>query len=145
MYVLDASVIIKWFVQEPDSAAARSLFRQLRDGNIRVAAPDILLYELPNILLRKTGMDTAEVRRAVALLLETDIDIIPLEPPLAFEAIDVAGETGASLYDASYLALAAREGAILVTADTALLRLAGQLADVRLLSDSSKSGHEHGG
>lgn len=138
MYVLDASVIIKWFVEEVDSLRARTFFERLRAGNIAVAAPDILLYELPNILLRKRGMEASEAKRAVHLLLETDIDIIPLEAPLVFEAIDLAGATGASLYDASYLALAARENATLVTADRKLLALAGEAADVRLLADSSR-------
>jgi predicted nucleic acid-binding protein len=133
MFVLDASVVIKWFIGEIDSSKARGLFEQLRDQNIIAAAPDILLYELANILLRKRGMSAAEVRTAVRLLLETDIDIVPLEPPLVFEAIDLAETTGASMYDASYLALAVRENATLVTADEKLLQLAGQRADVRLL------------
>lgn len=136
MYVLDASVIIKWFVEEEDSFRAKMFFEQLRGRDIVAAAPDILLYELSNILLRKRGMSAPEVKRAVHLLLETDIDIIPLEPPLVFETIDLAESTGASLYDASYLALAAREHATLVTADEKLLKLAGGLANVRLLRSS---------
>ena len=48
--VVDASVVIKWHVEEVHSAAAREL---LDDGGPEMHAPELLLPEVGNILWKK--------------------------------------------------------------------------------------------
>ena len=44
-YVLDASVLLKWFIEEPESLQALTYRSRLLEGKIVIACPD----------LRKTG------------------------------------------------------------------------------------------
>lgn len=48
MAIVDASVAIKWFVEEPDSPAAHRLLETHRIGTTSLVAPDLLIYEVAN-------------------------------------------------------------------------------------------------
>jgi hypothetical protein len=65
-FVVDASVAIKWFVDEPDSAQAAVLLRH------SLAAPDLLAPECANILWKK-------VTRAELSLEEAEVIALALE------------------------------------------------------------------
>jgi predicted nucleic acid-binding protein len=47
--VVDASLAIKWFIDEPDSAEALAVLRH------PISAPDLLAPECANILWKKVG------------------------------------------------------------------------------------------
>ena len=46
MYVLDASVLIKWFSDEEYTDIALKLRDDFFKGNIELVVPDLLLYEV---------------------------------------------------------------------------------------------------
>ncbi|MEA2055113.1 MAG: type II toxin-antitoxin system VapC family toxin [Candidatus Thermoplasmatota archaeon] len=50
MYVLDASVVAKWFVVEEGDDIALSLRKQFEEKEIDIVVPDLLLYEIANAL-----------------------------------------------------------------------------------------------
>lgn len=76
-------------------------------------------------------------RSDLAQLLDLPISITPTAD-LAAEALDLALAHDITVYDATYLALAIRETATLVTADEKLAhRLAGLGSTVRWLGDLS--------
>ncbi len=133
MYVIDASVALKWFVRENDSDKALALCEQALLGSLDMAAPDMLLYEVANILLRKIELTPSQVQNSIRQLLDTGISFSALDAGLIFRAIHVAGTTGASVYDASYVALALEVNGTLVTADRRLAKLAESQADIRML------------
>jgi predicted nucleic acid-binding protein len=116
-FVVDASVAIKWFVDEPGSAGAARLLRH------SLAAPDLLAPECANILWKKVAraelsLDEAEV---IALALEgAAITIHPTRRHLA-AATRLACELGCPAYDCFYLALAQELQQPLVTADLRLV------------------------
>lgn len=116
-FVVDASVAIKWFVDEPDSAQAAVLLRH------PLAAPDLLAPECANILWKKVtraelGLDEAEV---IALALEgAAITFHPTRPYLA-STTRIACDLGRAAYDCFYLALTERLRQPLVTADVRLV------------------------
>lgn len=117
-YVVDASVVVKWFIPEIHSADA---LRYLDDA-IELWAPDLLLPETANILWKKVrrneiGLDTA--RRIARALRSTPIRIQPSEP-LMDAALDLAIRLDRSAYDCLYLALAVAGKCSLVTADRRL-------------------------
>jgi predicted nucleic acid-binding protein len=118
-FVVDASVAIKWFVDEPDSQRAAGLLRH------PLSAPDLLAPECANILWKKVARaeltrDEAEV---IALALErAAIKLHPTRARLA-TAMKLACELGCVAYDCFYLALAQELQQSLVTAD---LRLVGR-------------------
>lgn len=127
--VVDASVAIKWFIPEIMTAEALRVRDALWDGAAQGTVPDLWCVEVGNILWKKaTRISPAEITVAKAAeileaLLGTALRIEPLVPLLP-AAFGIAATTGLTVYDATYVALAARDGAQLVTADN---RLTGRL------------------
>ena len=135
-WVVDASVIIKWYVPEDDSAAARAL----RVPRVRLSAPDLLFIELSNILWKIVRRGDMQPARAIEIIEEIVASpfITYTNQSLARDAIDLAMTTDVSAYDASYVALAMRLNVQCITADQKLVqKLAGTPASdhVRLLAD----------
>jgi predicted nucleic acid-binding protein len=114
-YVVDASVVIKWFVPEIFEAEAK---RWLDPANV-LYAPDLLLSECGNILWKKVRRK--EITDDEANLIATEL----LNSPLTFissldllmDALSLAGDTGGTVYDCMYLAGAIQQRCQLVTAD----------------------------
>ena len=129
LFVVDASVVIKWFVPEVHSDAARRLLEQDRD----YAAPDLLFAETANIVWKKSRR--GEMSPADARQLVTDIGRIAVEAvscrALAEDAHTLAQATGPTAYDSMYLALAVRLETRLITADE---RLVAGVAAIRALA-----------
>jgi predicted nucleic acid-binding protein len=51
--VVDASVVVKWFVDEENSDKAIRIRDKYIDGEISVMAPDIIIFEVLNALYYK--------------------------------------------------------------------------------------------
>lgn len=51
MYVLDASVILKWFIEEEGSKKADRLLDAYNAGKIAITVPDFLILEVSNVLI----------------------------------------------------------------------------------------------
>lgn len=118
-FVVDASVVVKWFVPEVHSDAARRLLTLSHD----YFAPDLLFAETANTIWKKIrrGELTAEHGR----LLVDDISRIAVETVpcrvLALDAHELANATGRTVYDSLYLALAIRLKTRMITADDRLV------------------------
>jgi len=115
--VIDASVAVKWLVEEVGSAEARRL------SDRRLHAPDLLSTECANALWRKTlnGELTAEeAQERLAALGRAPIALSPSNE-LAPMALGIALDLRHPVHDCVYLALAVRRRARLVTVDRRLL------------------------
>jgi predicted nucleic acid-binding protein len=124
--VVDASVAVKWVVDEPDSEAAAALLER----PIRWIAPRLMLIEAAAALRRKVVQREIRVTSAAASLgtlldavLEGAIRLADDEQ-LVDTALLLALELNHKLPDCVYLALAEREGCSLCTADRPLSRIA---------------------
>jgi predicted nucleic acid-binding protein len=115
MLVVDASVVCKLFIDEPDSGAALRLF----DTDTPLLAPDIVVAEVCNAVWRAVRLGKATDRQ---------LDLASTQAPRIFadlcsgtlvirSACVMARELSHSVYDCLYLAVAEREGVQLVTAD----------------------------
>lgn len=116
--VIDASVVIKWFVPEVHSEAAR----QLLDGPGPFLAPDLLFAETANVVwkkVRRGELTAADGRRLVKDVGDVAIEGVPCRA-LAMDAYALAMATGRTVYDAMYVALAVRLNTKLMTADDRL-------------------------
>jgi predicted nucleic acid-binding protein len=117
-FVVDASVVIKWLVQEVDSTAALAL------RGHALAAPDLLIPECANILwkkVRRAELTASEANTSARLLERVDIELVPMRRLLA-AALRLAIELDHAAYDCTYLALAELRRIPFVTADLTLLR-----------------------
>jgi predicted nucleic acid-binding protein len=123
--VIDASIAIKWVVEEDGTADALAL---LKAGNL--AAPDLLIAECANILWKKVRREELlrdEAVMAARLLQGVDIEIFPTRQLLK-TATSVAIDLDHPAYDCIYLALALDNGWRFVTADERFRRKLRQTA-----------------
>src|SRR5437660_11983721 len=81
LYLLDSSVIAKWFVQEEDSDQAleiRDLFIQKKH---RVSTISLLRYELGNLLWKHPAKRIESVRQDCESLSEMAIPTLDIDDP----------------------------------------------------------------
>jgi predicted nucleic acid-binding protein len=116
--VVDASVAVKWFVEEVYTEAAQRLL----GGDFEMLAPDLVRAEVGNVLWKKWRRDEIAAEAVGGILL--DFERLPLRietsEPLMATAWTVARLYERSFYDGLYVALARRAGCPLVTADRRL-------------------------
>ncbi len=117
-FVIDASVAVKWVIDEEGTREALALRRR------RLMAPDLLIPECANILwkkVRRGELATDEAALAARLLARADIELMPMRTCLEV-ATAIAIGLDHPAYDCVYIALAEAEGLPFVTADGRLLR-----------------------
>ncbi len=115
--VVDASVAIKWVVQEPGTDAALAI-RQCR-----LLAPDLLVAECANILwkkVRRGDLEAADAVLAGRLLERAGIELVPMRRMLE-RATSLSMLIDHPAYDCFYLALAEASDCDFVTADNRLM------------------------
>lgn len=132
--VIDASVAIKWVIEEEGSDAARALVAQEM-----LTAPDFLAIEYANVFwaLARAGKLSRELARgALDAVLAAPIRLRPTAD-YASAAHAIAFDLEQTVYDSVYLAVAMAERATLVTAGgefaAAASRHAVYASSVRLL------------
>ena len=123
--VVDASALGALVFGEPAAAAIAA-----RLGRSPLTAPALIRYELANVCLKKMKahpslegklLEAFELGSRIAMQL-TDVDHV--------ETIQLAQSTGLSAYDASYLWLAQRLKAELVTLDNKMKEAAARIGVV---------------
>ncbi len=122
-YVVDASVVIKWVVDEPGSEHAV----QLIDGPT-LCAPDLMMSECANILwkkVRRGELTRDEASLAIELLVRADVELVPTRA-LASAATRLSLDLDHPAYDCMYLALAVDRGDAFVTADRRFVRVVAE-------------------
>jgi predicted nucleic acid-binding protein len=122
--VLDASAAVKLVVEEPGSAEVRDLLRDRGGHADLVLAPELVLAEVGNVVWRlaRTGVLTREDAQAALSAVPAIFARLHPVGPLAEEALRLATDGDHPIYDCFYLALARREAATLVTADSRFFR-----------------------
>ena len=121
--VVDSSVVFKWYRQPGDEdyvPQAVSILERHLHGDLEIHVPDLLFYELGNILWLK---ETLVSKDALTILRETfalAIQIHPIDLLLSEEAFRFARKHEITFYDASFVALSHLLQASFVTADKKL-------------------------
>jgi predicted nucleic acid-binding protein len=124
--VVDASVIVDLLSGDPAADVRVALETDL-------IAPELLFAEVTSAIakLRRRGVITdAEAFEWVAALEEMPIEALS-QRPLAARSLELSDRL--SVYDACYVALAEREGAVLLTADRKLARTHDLSVEVRVV------------
>jgi predicted nucleic acid-binding protein len=116
--VVDASVAVKWIVPEEHTTEARRL---LTAGHT-LLAPELLRIEVAAVCWKKVqrGELTAEEAQARFGTLAMAPLLLTSDATLADAALQLSLQTGWTVYDSLYLALAVAYDSRVVTADTRL-------------------------
>jgi len=120
--VVDASIAVQWFANEPESERAARLLVDERP----LLAPDLMPVEAANAWwkkVRRREMEVSDLGQAIVNLLALGIVLHP-SAALLSRAARLAVEVGHPVYDCLYLVLASDRGARLATADEGLRRAA---------------------
>jgi predicted nucleic acid-binding protein len=118
LFVVDASVVVKWFVPEIHSEAARRLLTLPH----QYFAPDLLFAETANTIWKKIlrgELEPDEGQRMIADIGRIAVETISCRA-LVEDAHALASATGTTVYDALYVALAVRLDTRVITADDRL-------------------------
>jgi predicted nucleic acid-binding protein len=147
VFVVDASVVVKWFVPEMYSDAARRLLALPHE----YVAPDLLFAETANTIwkkVRREELTAEEGRKLVADIGRIAVETVSCRA-LAEDAHALANATGRTAYDSMYVALAVRLHTRAITADkrleAALKRIpavAGHIQLVQTLENDVQEGNQ---
>jgi predicted nucleic acid-binding protein len=117
--VIDASIAIKWVIEEEGSPQSLLLRKRAT-----LSAPELLIAECANILWKKVRLNELvadEARLAARLLQAASIELVPTRSLLE-AATRIAIALDHPAYDALYVALAIERDCPFVTADERLVR-----------------------
>lgn len=120
--VVDASALAALLFDEPDAVPVR---RRLQ-GCV-LYSTTLLDYELANTALKKLRRRPDDSAAILAAMHMVSALTVHREAPDMVQVLALASATGLTAYDASYLWLARRLGAPLVTLDAQLARAAAAL------------------
>lgn len=136
--VVDASVALKWYFDEPGTPAAARLLGEHAAGDRDLLAPDLIVAELGNALwkrIRRSECDLGAAGTILALWEEERPQLVP-SSLLVARALALAAQLAHPVYDCLYLAAAVAFEASFATADRELAEVArGLVATVDLVGD----------
>lgn len=115
--VVDASVIVKWFVEEEGSERALEIRNKYIEGEIKLIAPEIIIFEVLNALHYKKLFSADEMKEISEALDAFSFELYSLVGEYAKKTIEAAYENNITIYDASYLSLAMMKETYMYAAD----------------------------
>jgi predicted nucleic acid-binding protein len=139
LVVIDASVAIKWFLPEKESEKALRIRDEHAEGAIDLAAPDLLYYEVANVLSYRQGLERKQLREDIEDMYDLGIQIVAPSRDVLTLATERAQALRVTAYDTAYLVLAEMLGTIAITADDELHKKAFRTRLTRLLADMDRS------
>lgn len=141
--VIDASVAIAWLLDEPRPHWVDELVEH-DPGQRHYLVPTHFWLEIGNTLTTAAGLSNAQVLDGVLRLERIGIDVVELQRAVRLRTLLLARETGLTVYDAAYLALAEAQQSPIATLDRQLAAAAtprGLMysSDIGQISESTAS------
>ena len=130
MTVVDASVVLQWLMEELSDKSKAILEGHLSGADILVA-PELLKYEVGNVLVTKVGLTSQDASNLYSYFLDLNIQTYSLGVEEYRTSLGLARKYRLTVYDASYLVLALALETELVTADKKLATRASPLGIVQ--------------
>ena len=127
-YVVDASVLMKWFLYQQEADRDRALaLRELHiSGRSIIYIPQLALLELVNAVRFAPKAKEEDGEMALEAVRDLHLEVKPPEYDVLRKANAIAWAYKTTIYDALYVAHAEQVGYPLITADETMIRkLAG--------------------
>ena len=123
-FVVDASVLVKWFLHEKEADRDRAL--ALRDLHISrrstLFIPQLALLEVLNAVRFSPKADEEDGEMALETLHDLHLETRPAELDLLRKANAISWGYKITIYDALYVGLAEQVGHPLITADEVMVK-----------------------
>jgi predicted nucleic acid-binding protein len=133
--LLDSSVVLKWFRRdEVWRDVALQLRRAYIEGRMVIYVPDLLTYEIANVLRYKPDLSQGQVQAALNSLYDMQIRIVKGSREVIKEAIRLAYLYDVTVYDAAFVAIAEYLNVPFITADDKLSQKLGKASYVHHIS-----------
>jgi len=133
--VVDASVVVKWFLIEEFREQAIHLRNDYIEGKTELISPAIMPFEVLNAIRYSSKRIKRDQLEGVGKsLLHYGIKLLSINEERLLETTEIAIEEDITIYDAAYVAIAKMMQTNLYTADMQL---------INKLSDASKSFVKH--
>ena len=123
-YVLDASVVVKWFLHHQEADRDRAL--ALRDlhisGRSKIYIPQLAFLEVLNAIRFSAKADEEDGETALDALQDLNLETKSANGDLLRKTNAIAWAYKITIYDALYVALAEQVGYPLITADEVMTK-----------------------
>lgn len=120
-YVVDSSIVTKWFLLEADSELATGLRNEFATGRVGLTVPTLLFYEVMNALRFSGLYDETNLTIAAKSLSKYQFSIWRPRGKLLELCGALSFRLDLTIYDASYVALAQRIHTKVITEDKEVL------------------------
>ena len=124
-YVVDASVLVKWFLYQQEADRDRAL--ALRDlhiaGRSTIIIPRLAVLEVLNAVRFSPKAKEEDGKTALEVLQDMNLDARSPDLALLRKANAIAWAYKTAIYDAIYVALAEQVGYPLITADEVMIKM----------------------
>ncbi len=121
-YVVDASVLVKWFMEEEDRDRALGLRELHTSGRSTLVVSELTFLEILNALRYAPRANEEDGAEALHVLENLHLQVKPVGFNLLRKANAIARAYKITIYNALYVALAEQLGYPLITSDDAMVR-----------------------
>lgn len=121
-YVVDASVLTKWFMEEEDRDLALGLRDLHISGRSTLCVSELTFLEILNAIRYGTKAKEEDGAEALHVLERLHLQVTPTDCQLLRKANAIAWAYKITIYDALYVALAEQLEYPLITADEVMLK-----------------------
>jgi len=141
VYLVDASVAVRFLLVEEFSDKAEWLLQMFHDGAVELKAPTLVTYEVGNSLwkaVKQKLIDIHEASQKFSQFIKLKLDCVELDEQDCLSVLTWAVRNDATYYDSVYVKACEKTGAILLTADDALCESASKEVPTLHLRDLRK-------
>ena len=130
--IIDSSVIIKWLSsdREENLDYADNILADAQNDKVELIAPELAKYEIGNVLLFSKNLSPRQVKVILGKFYNLPLSFIGESEELAKETFELAFNLKITYYDASFLSLAKKHDATLITDN---IKHQGKLSAVKVI------------
>ncbi|MEI7615369.1 MAG: type II toxin-antitoxin system VapC family toxin [Actinomycetota bacterium] len=106
-YVLDSSVLVKWFspYDEEHRNKALSLLNLYKDQKIDLYIPELAICEVSNALRFNKNFNESEVTEILKFLMNLELSTVNLTQDILSKSLKISYEDNITVYDAIFMVL----------------------------------------
>ena len=118
-YVLDSSVLVKWFspYDEEYRNKALSILNLYKEGKIDLCIPELAICEVSNALRYNKNFNESEVKDILKFFMNLELITINLSEDIINNSLGISYEDNITVYDAIFIALSNALKIPLITAN----------------------------